>query len=205
MKLLAGMLAVAVSGCVGGSTDDIEIGAADLGSDLLAGAHPRVEARLVAAEESAFCETWELERVEFTVRYENRKLPWGTTVTLHRGEGGCHETYIGDGFGTTRECFDWRAIEDVEMPPVAPWTWEARTEFDRDAISTDALVLNFVIRIRLPDGREIWDTAGYDYGYYNAWVFSPRTNPCGPDSSPDERYAHPCNVHGACEIEPGIS
>ena len=93
---------------------------------------------------------------EFTVRYENHALPWGTRVELHSGWG----FYEGPPY-------EWLDIDDAGMSSVAGWTWEASRTIDWHTAAAGPLRLDFVVKITMPNGRVVWDNTGGS-GFYLA-------------------------------------
>jgi hypothetical protein len=111
-----------------------------------------------------------IDATKFRVTYENASLPAGTTITLHIGESGYDQYFIGDGFGWApgRKVW-WQNVRDVAMTTSSgASTWSAELEvngygrsyntpdndFAREAYAPE---IEFVFRLQLPDGRVQWD------------------------------------------------
>jgi hypothetical protein len=109
-----------------------------------------------------------IDATKFRVTYDNAALPAGTTVTLHVGESGYDQSFIGDGFGwgSGRKVW-WQNLRDLPMND-SGGAWSAELDvngYGRSYNTPDndfgrefyAPEIEFVFRIELPDGRVLWD------------------------------------------------
>jgi hypothetical protein len=109
-----------------------------------------------------------IDATKFRVTYDNATLPAGTKLTLHIGESGYDQYFIGDGFGwASGQKVWWQNARDVAMS-AAGSTWTAEidvngygrsyntpdNDFAREAFAPE---IQFVFRLELPDGRVQWD------------------------------------------------
>lgn len=112
-----------------------------------------------------------VDATRFRVTYDNASLPSGTTITLHIGESGYDQYFIGDGFGwASGQKVWWQNIRDVAMSTSGSSgsTWSAEVDvngYGRSYNTPDndfarefyAPQIELVFRLQLPDGRVQWD------------------------------------------------
>ena len=112
-----------------------------------------------------------IDATKFRVTYDNAALPAGTTITLHVGESGYDQYFIGDGFGwASGQKVWWQNLRDLPMSAGggAAGSWSAEldvngygrsyntpdNDFAREPFAPE---IQFVFRLALPDGRVLWD------------------------------------------------
>jgi hypothetical protein len=168
---------------VGACTDELD--SATIGQDTdvsgdakadNANASLHVEIRPIGTLLSnGFC--WN-DHYDIHVDYKNTQLPWGTSVSLHRGiSGWSNNSDLPQG----GSWFDWWWTKDVGASSIAGWTWRANDVLTRSIELSEGQIktsFDFVIQIRLPDGKQIWDNGGSNYGFYRVDLES-----FGPDCS----------------------
>ncbi len=98
---------------------------------------------------------------DFDISYENKDLPWGTNVTLIYG--------FRDSFSKKA----WQFQGEIQIPATYHYTWgtslhdvvvDSRGYFSLSDIQ-------FVFKIRLPDGKIVWDNGGKSsLGFYQAEI-----------------------------------
>jgi hypothetical protein len=109
-----------------------------------------------------------IDQSHLRISYENATLPAGTKIALHIGESRYDQYFIGDGFGwSDGRKVEWMSVRDLAMTAAGDkWTVETDVDgFARMHNTSDGSFgseafppeFQFVFRLELPDGREIWD------------------------------------------------
>ncbi len=135
-------------------------------------AEPSVSGRVYSEE----CREYLRKGAQFQVSYSAQEthgasLSWGTRVYLKYGFGG-YRFDERDG-SLVQSMFDWRDVREVEMQSTAPYTWSTGFEatLEQRSSSEYRTDLDLVVRIVLPDGKEIYEKGGDSpFGYYMAEV-----------------------------------
>jgi hypothetical protein len=198
--LLVGLVAsgLVVVGCAAPNENESDAVADTASAFSSGGDHIAVTGKLFAPA-GADCNS-AVTNLKMTIRYKNNSLPWGVSLTLHRGISGGSTYCPGDGFPCTSETYHWRNVKDEAMPPVAPWTWEASTDVTSQEFNDTVGGVDFVVRIAYPDGHVEWDTAGKHFGYYSADVFAPTFDQCGPTPPGEKKRVRLCDAQGNCQL-----
>jgi hypothetical protein len=114
------------------------------------------EIRLQSRSYVDSCGYYSHSAADFSFNYRDISLPWGSRVSIIYGFGGYHSS-PGPNSGGYSPGFEWADRNEVEATAIAPYTWGVAISKTLHERSSDRFLdaIQFIVRIRLPDGREV--------------------------------------------------